>query len=117
MLDGRLSSCINHSSVAATARCKQCGKPVCGACVVSSPFGSFCSDVCREKFETFAKRAQELERNTTQTRWNIGVKLRQFFSFIIVVIMVFAVLGVIGTLFYIPVLSQLIFNIRAWLGI
>ncbi|HOV32481.1 MAG TPA: B-box zinc finger protein [Candidatus Hydrogenedens sp.] len=117
MLDGRLSSCINHPSVAATARCKQCGKPVCGACVVSSPFGSFCSDACREKFEVFSKRAQELDRNTTQTRWNIGVRLRQFFSFIIVVLIVLITLGVIGTLFYIPVLSQIIFSIRAWLGI
>ncbi|HOK10237.1 MAG TPA: B-box zinc finger protein [Candidatus Hydrogenedens sp.] len=117
MLDGRLSSCINHPSVSATARCKQCGKPVCGACVVSSPLGSFCSEACRERFETFAKRVQELDRENTRARWNIGVKLRQFFSFLIVVIVVLVTLGVIGTLFNIPILSQWVFVVRAWIGI
>lgn len=117
MLDGRLSSCINHPSVSATARCKQCGKPVCGACVINSPLGSFCSDACRERFEAFSKRVQELDRDTARARWNIGTKLRQFFSFLIFVAVVLITLGVIGTLFNIPVLSQWVFVIRAWIGI
>lgn len=116
-MDGRISTCINHPAVSATARCKQCGKPVCPACTISSPLGTFCSDTCREKYEAFSKRVQELDRDTTRARWNIGVKLRQFFSFLIVVLVVLVLLGVIGTLFQVPILSQWVYTIRAWLGI
>ncbi len=117
MLDAKLSSCINHPAVSATTRCKQCGKPICPACVISSPLGNFCSDVCRERFENFTKRVQDLDRETSRARWNIGTKLRQFFSFLIFVIVVLITLGVVGTLFNIPVLSQVVFFVRSWLGI
>lgn len=59
MAAGRgFSGCINHPAVEAVARCKQCGKPVCGACVVIGPTGRFCSEDCRERHAEFIKRAQ-----------------------------------------------------------
>ena len=62
MLGGVASGCINHSAVEAVARCKQCGKPVCGQCVVKGPTGSFCSEECQQKNELFTKKAQDLEK-------------------------------------------------------
>lgn len=117
MLDGKLSSCINHPAVSATARCKQCGKPLCPACIVSSPFGTFCSEVCREKFENFVKRAQEIEQRTSRARWNVGIYLRKLLSFLLAVIVILVLLGVVGTIFNVPVLSQWVYIIRAWIGI
>ncbi len=117
MLDGRLSSCINHPGVSATARCKQCGKPLCPACTVSTPLGTFCSDVCREKFENFSKRVQELEQRSSKAKWNVGVYVRKILSFLISVAVILVLLGVIGTIFNVPVLSQWVYVIRAWIGI
>lgn len=62
MLGDMVSGCINHSAVEAVARCKQCGKPVCGQCVVRGPTGNFCCEPCQQKNELFAKKAQDLDR-------------------------------------------------------
>ncbi len=117
MLDGRLSSCINHPGISAAARCKQCGKPLCPACVISSPLGTFCSDSCREKFENFSRRVQEVEQKSSRGRWNVGVYARKILSFLLSLLVVFVLLGVLGTVFNIPVLSQWIYTIRGWIGI
>jgi hypothetical protein len=55
------TGCINHPGVEAVARCRQCGKPVCGACVVIVLSGKFCGEECRERYENFLERAQKLD--------------------------------------------------------
>ncbi len=55
------TGCINHPGVEAVARCRQCGKPVCGACVVIGPSGKFCSESCRDQHQRFIERARELD--------------------------------------------------------
>ncbi|MCX8064521.1 MAG: hypothetical protein N3G21_05035 [Candidatus Hydrogenedentes bacterium] len=117
MLDGRLSSCINHPAVSATARCKQCGKPLCPACVVSSPLGTFCSEVCRERFEGFTKRVQEIDQRSTRAKWNVSVYVRKILSFLLSIIVVLVLVGVVGTIFNIPVISQWVYIIRGWIGV
>ncbi|HOZ48029.1 MAG TPA: hypothetical protein PLO37_24190 [Candidatus Hydrogenedentes bacterium] len=71
------TSCVNHPGIEAVARCKQCGKPVCGICVVAGATGQFCSEECREKHQEFVKRAQQLDLKKSRsvglvhrlTRW------------------------------------------------
>ena len=63
MLDGTQSGCINHPAIEAVSRCKQCGKPVCGSCVVAGPTGQFCSESCLERNQAFIQRARQLEQN------------------------------------------------------
>lgn len=55
------SSCVNHPSIESVNRCKQCGKPFCGACEVIGPTGRFCSDGCKQSHEAYVQRAQQLD--------------------------------------------------------
>ena len=55
------TGCVNHPGIEAVARCRQCGKPVCGSCVVIGVTGKFCSEDCREKHAHFVESAQKLE--------------------------------------------------------
>lgn len=56
------STCLNHPSVEAVGRCKQCLKPICAACRVVGPVGIFCSNECKEKYELFVERAARLDQ-------------------------------------------------------
>ena len=38
--------CVNHSGVAATAYCQNCGKALCGACVKTAPGGQILCEPC-----------------------------------------------------------------------
>ena len=58
---GTPSGCINHPTVEAISRCKQCGKPYCNTCRVQGPTGSFCSEACKSTHEQFTQRAQKLD--------------------------------------------------------
>ena len=109
MLSGTTSGCINHPSVEATHRCKQCSKPMCASCVTVGPTGNFCSVGCKEKNEVFFKRAQQLDG---RARTSIFVKLRGFIGWLILIAIIAVALGVIGALFDVPVLSPLVENIR-----
>jgi hypothetical protein len=113
MLEGTRSGCINHPGVEALARCKQCGKPVCGTCVVSGPAGNFCSEVCKEKHQTFMSRAQQLDG---RARGTMFVKLRKLAGGLIVLAAVCVAVGVIATAVEIPVLTDLVYRIRGLVG-
>lgn len=76
MLDATKSGCLNHPTVEAVGRCKQCSTPFCGACEVRSPHGRFCSDVCKDKFAQFTARAQELDKHAP--RAGLFTRLRLF---------------------------------------
>lgn len=56
-----MSSCLNHPTIEAIGRCKQCNKPFCGACRVKGPTGNFCSDECKASHEAFIRHAKALE--------------------------------------------------------
>lgn len=114
MLSGTQSGCINHPGVEAAARCKQCSRPICGACVVSGPTGIFCSAGCKEKHETFARRAQELD---DKARSSFFIKLKGLIVWLIVVVGVAFAIGFIGTAVNIPVLTPLVQQVRGIIGI
>ena len=114
MLKATSSGCINHPGVEAVTRCKQCGRPVCGACVESGPTGHFCSTDCRDKHQAFYVRAQQLEG---KARGSGFIKVKKLITWLITAAVVCAVLGLISTLYYIPVLSDLTARIRAIIGI
>jgi len=113
MLEGTKSGCINHPGVEALARCKQCGKPVCGACVVSGPAGNFCSEGCKEKFQTFMSKAQHLDG---RARSSVLVKLRKLAGGLIVLAAVCAAVGAIASAVEIPVLTDVVYRIRGLIG-
>jgi len=113
------SSCANHPGVPATVRCKQCNKPLCNACRIASPYGWFCSEECREKYEHFAQKAEELdkrERARPVVRW---YRIRQYV--VKVVLLAVAVLfltyvaGLMG--YHIPFLSDLLLELRDRIGL
>lgn len=113
-LGGRTSTCLNHPGIEAVGRCKQCGKPFCGACKVMGPTGLFCSAECKEKHETFVQRAQALESRKGSV--SILVKLRKLLNTVVVIVILALILGVLGTLFEIPVLSDLVVRARDMVG-
>ena len=42
-------TCVNHPGIEAVADCDSCSNPVCRACVVRTPRGTFCSTTCWER--------------------------------------------------------------------
>jgi len=101
------SGCINHPSVEAAGRCKQCGKPFCTTCHISGPTGNFCSEGCKAAHENFTQRAQQLDsmqKSAVGTKlWFLGKKIL-FFGVIIVIVGFVA--GYFGI--EVPVLSNLL---------
>ncbi|HRK32961.1 MAG TPA: hypothetical protein PLJ47_00090 [Candidatus Hydrogenedentes bacterium] len=114
-LSGTASGCINHPGVESVGRCKQCGTPFCNACKVQGPTGFFCSAVCKEKHEVFVKRAQELD--TRKGRLGIGYFLGRIMGFAVALLVIAILLGVVGVVFQVPVLSPFVANVRNSIGI
>jgi hypothetical protein len=77
------------------------------------PTGKFCSENCRNIHEAFIRRAQET--NTT-ARSTFFVKLRRNVASLLYIVVVLFAAGVVGTVFYIPVLSELTLRVRGMLG-
>lgn len=114
MLEGTKSACINHPGVEATVRCKQCGRPVCDACVVTGPTGRFCSQPCKQKHEAFYQKAQGMDG---KARSSFFIKLKGLLSGVIILVAVLAAVGVVATVVEIPLLSDLTRQVRALIGI
>ncbi len=106
MLGGMMSACINHSAVEAVARCKQCGKPLCGQCVVKGATGNFCGATCQQQNEMFAKKAQDLEKKGalgpgTSSGGSIIGKL-------VALVLLLAILAVAAAYLNVPVVGPLV---------
>jgi len=114
MLAGSQSGCINHPAVEAVARCKQCGRPVCGTCVVGGPTGNFCSDACKEKHQAFMSKAQQLEGRAGTSMF---VLLRNLMAWVIIVVVVCVAVGIVATFVELPVVSELTDKVRGIIGI
>ncbi len=109
------TGCINHPGIEAIARCRQCATPVCNGCVVAGPTGRFCSFECREKHEQFTRDAQGCElagkRGGGFTR-----TLRKMVGRVVVLAAALFVLGVVCSMFEVPVLSGLTRMVRGFVG-
>lgn len=114
MVDVTQTGCINHPNMPAVNRCKQCSKPTCHKCTVVGPTGKFCSDQCSATHQAFIQRAQALE---TRARGTFFVKVRGFISTLLFLAVVCLAAGVVSTVFYIPVLTDLTHWVRRIIGI
>lgn len=83
---GIASACVNHPTVEASGRCKQCTKPFCSACEVPGPTGSFCSEACLKKHETFVQRAAKLDDMQRDTSFfgKLWIRVRKLLVFVII---------------------------------
>lgn len=113
MVDATRTWCIHHPNMEAVNRCKQCTTPTCHKCTVMGPTGKFCSENCRNTHEAFIRSAQALN---TKTRSAFFVKLRSRIGTLIVLAGMLFAAGVVGTVFYIPVLSELTLKVRGIIG-
>jgi len=108
MVSGTLSSCVNHPSIEATGRCKQCSKPFCDTCAVRGPTGIFCSQECKQRHEAYVQRAAKLDdmRRDTSFFAKSWIWIRKLIVFAIVALIIGVVLHYLGVT--VPVLSDLL---------
>ncbi len=105
---GGLSGCTNHPAIEAVGRCKQCGKPYCGACKIAGPTGNFCSEPCKATHEQFTGRAQKLDgmskgSGLSAKFWHLGKKIIFFGAIFLVIAFVLTYLGI-----NVPIVSNII---------
>ena len=108
MSSGALSSCINHPSIEATGRCKQCSKPFCDMCAVRGATGNFCSAVCKEKHEAYVKKAVALDDMTRGTSFfaKLWMRIQKLLAFAILILIIAVALHFFGV--NVPILSDFI---------
>lgn len=114
MMDTNQTGCLHHPGMEAVNRCKQCTVPTCHKCTVVGPTGKFCSENCKNIHEAFIRRSQELN---TKAGSIFFLKVRRFIGNIVFMLVVLFAAGVVGTVFYIPVLSEITARVRALIGI
>ncbi|MBI2422474.1 MAG: hypothetical protein HYV27_06575 [Candidatus Hydrogenedentes bacterium] len=114
MVNASQTGCINHPTVQAVARCKQCSRPVCNSCIVPGPTGRFCSPVCKEKHEHFLRQASQMD---SKARGALFIKLKSLLTSILIAAAVGGVILFIATRVEIPVLTDIANRIRDLIGI
>jgi hypothetical protein len=112
MVSGTLSSCVNHPSVEATGRCKQCSKPFCDLCAVKGATGNFCSAHCKERHEAYVKRAAALDDRRRDTSFfaKLWMRIRKLLVFAIVALVLAVAAHFLGV--NVPYLSDFINEYR-----
>ena len=108
MSSGTLSSCLNHPSIEAVGRCKQCGKPFCGTCEVLGPTGRFCSDACKQRHEVFVKRASKLDdmRRTSGVFGKLMARLKKLLVYAAAILIIAVIIHFFGV--RVPIVSDII---------
>jgi hypothetical protein len=109
------AGCVNHPGFEAIVRCKRCGTPVCGRCVVMGPTGRYCSVECRENEQALRQKAADLAPEPMPTRRSL--RLKKAIKNLIGLIIILTGIAAAGILFPIPVLSDFIAQIRGMLGL
>jgi len=79
------------------------------------PTGKFCSENCRATHEAFIQNAKSAASSKAPSLF--FVKVRQTIGALLGIAAVLLAAGVVGTVFYIPVLSNLVYWLRSILGI
>ena len=97
-------------------RCKQCNQPITSGNMTQSAMGVFCSEGCRDKYEAFVERAQQLE--SMRKPRSFARLLKTFIGKLIVILILLVALGVLGAVMpEIPVLGDAVRVIREKLGV
>ena len=116
MPKGMSTACIHHPAVEAVAHCHQCSTPVCGRCVVAGPTGKFCSFECREKHEQFMNNAKGCDVSGKQGG-GFSRAVRKLAGYLVFLAAVLFCLGLLCTMYEVPVLSDLTRTVRGMIGI
>jgi hypothetical protein len=108
MAGGLKSSCINHPTIEAIGRCKQCGKPYCSTCEVVGATGRFCSEECQKSHEVFVQRAAKLDNMRAGSGFfgKLIVVAKRVLAFAIGLVIILVVLAFLGV--DIPVVSPML---------
>ena len=108
---GIASACINHPTVEATGRCKQCTKPFCDTCAIQGATGKFCSEACKQRHETFVQRAAKLDDMQRDTSFfaKLWIRIRKLLVFAIVILALAVAAHFMGV--NVPWLSDFIISI------
>lgn len=114
MLKGTEAACINHPTVHAALRCKQCSRPVCEACIVQGPLGRYCSAECKEKHQHFHQRVQQMDTRASKASFT---KVKTMIATFIVFLGVLFMVGVIASIIEIPFISDITYRVRDAIGI
>jgi len=110
------TGCIHHPAVEAVAHCHQCSKPVCGACVVAGPTGKFCSFECQDRHAQFMKNAQGCELKG-KPGGGFSRVVRRLMGQLVFLAVALACLGILCTMFEVPVLSDWTRTVRGMIGL
>ena len=105
---GIASACVNHPTVEAAGRCKQCSKPFCSACEFKGPTGSFCSEACKQRHEVFVQRAAKLDDMQRDTSFfgKLWIRVRKLLVFAIIAFLLVVAVHFMGVT--VPWLSDLL---------
>lgn len=114
MVDVTKSACINHQTIEAVARCKQCNVPICGMCVEKGPSGYFCSPSCRDQYAQFVQRANDMQKRGWATGFT--TQLRRFAIKAAIYAALFAAFVFAVIKFEIPFLIDIVNEARNWLN-
>jgi len=114
MLDASQAGCVNHPTKPAVLRCKQCGVGVCKQCIVPGPVGRYCSETCKQQHEAFMEKAQGAEQ---RVRGKQPVRWGRVMGKMVLTLGILIGLGLLGSVFRIPLLTPVVYKIRVMLGI
>jgi len=68
-------TCIRHTEVPAASMCHHCHSPLCMACSIVTPHGTFCSPECGILFRDFKERQSQAKDDTSYSKMTMLIKL------------------------------------------
>lgn len=74
-------TCVNHKEVPSATMCHQCHAPICTACSIVTPQGTFCSPECGILFREFKTRQNEAKEDKAYSKMTLLIKLVAAFLF------------------------------------
>ena len=114
MVNVTRSECIYHPGKEAVHRCKQCGATTCHKCTVLDSAGKFCSNDCRVAHHALLDYGSQ---QPTQAPSLLFVRIRKVIGKLLFLLAILVVAGIVGSVFYIPVLSEITQSVRGALGL
>jgi ribulose-5-phosphate 4-epimerase/fuculose-1-phosphate aldolase len=68
-------TCVHHKETPAATMCHQCHAPICTACSIVTPHGTFCSPECGILFRDFKDRRSAEKEDQAYSKMTVVIKL------------------------------------------
>jgi ribulose-5-phosphate 4-epimerase/fuculose-1-phosphate aldolase len=68
-------TCVHHKETPAATMCHQCHAPICTACSIVTPRGTFCSPECGILFRDFKDRQSSEKEDKAYSKMTTLIKL------------------------------------------